>query len=240
MAASFSELAISIPAEPEPIAIEPRRTALIVNDLQNAFCSKGGYLDLLGFDISRAAAVVARNRELIATAHRAGLLVIHLQNGFSPEQWEAPGPQTPIWHKSNALRFMRANPAQAGRVLTHGSWDYAFVDEVAPQPGALVIPKSRDDGFAGTALDQTLRARAIRSVVISGIATNVGVESTLRAAYHREYFAILASDATMPAGPPELQQATEFNVIRFFGWVATTSALVTAFAGPGGSSRAIS
>jgi len=66
-------------------------------------------------------------------------------------------------------------------------------------------------------------ARRIRNLVFTGIATNVCVESTLRDAFFLEYFPVLVHDATMQAGPPELQAATIYNVEKFFGWVASTS-----------------
>ena len=223
---------VSVPARPAALEFSPARACLLINDMQNAFCRKGGYLDLIGFDIAGAPAVIARVRRLMDGLRAAGVTVVHSQNGFSPARHEAPGPTTPIWHKSNALRYMRAHPAYDGKVLTHGTWDYEIAEELAPQPGDLVIPKSRDNGFAGTALDQQLRARRIDTVICCGISSNVGVESNLRAAYHLEYFAVMVADATMPAGPPEVQFATEFNVERFFGWVTQTDDLLAAVAAP--------
>jgi ureidoacrylate peracid hydrolase len=221
---------VVVAARPEPIEIDYARTALVINDMQNAFCSKGGYLDLVGFDVSRAPEIVERVRSLVATARAAGFPIIHLQNGFSSDRREAASASAPIWHKSNALRHMRAHPDQKGKLLTKGGWDYAIVDALAPAPEDMVVEKSRDNGFSGTALDQLLRARDMRFLIICGIATNVGVESTLRTAYHLEYFPLLAADATMPAGPPELQAATEFNVAQFFGWVTSTDELAQALA----------
>ena len=66
-----------------------------------------------------------------------------------------------------------------------------------------------------------LRARGIRTIVFVGIATNVCVESTLRDGFHLEYFGIMLEDATHHLGPPAMQDATVYNVEKFFGWVAT-------------------
>jgi ureidoacrylate peracid hydrolase len=210
-------------AQPEALPFDPKTTALIVVDMQNAYLSKGGYIDLIGFDVSSAPEVIARAKDTIEAARGAGVTVIYLQNGFSPDQREAPGPDVPVWHKSNALRFMRDNEAYAGKLITHGTWDYAIVDALTPEPGDLVVPKSRYSGFAGTDLDQILRARRIKTVLLIGVATNVCVESTLRDAYHREYFPVLIKDATLQAGPPAIQEATEFNVLRFMGWLSTSA-----------------
>ena len=58
-------------------------------------------------------------------------------------------------------------------------------------------------------------------MVFVGIATNVCVESTLRDAFFLEYFGVMLEDATHQAGPDFLQQATVFNIEKFFGWVST-------------------
>jgi ureidoacrylate peracid hydrolase len=221
---------IEIAARPEPIRVAPEETALIVVDMQNAYCSKGGYLDLCGFDVSGAAPVIEETRQVVAACRAAGIPVIFLQNGFSADLREAPGPAAPVWHKSNALKFMRANEAYAGKLITHGTWDHAIVDGLAPQPGDLLVPKARYSGFAGTGLEQLLAARRVRTVLVAGVATNVCVESTIRDAYHREFFPVMITDATMAAGPGA-QEATEFNVQAFFGWLTTGAELRAALLG---------
>jgi len=226
---------IQIAARPEPIAVVPEETALIVVDMQHAYCSPGGYLDLCGFDVSGAPPVIEETARVIADCRAAGIPIIYLQNGFSPDMREAAGPDAPVWHKSNALKFMRANEAYAGKLITHGTWDHEILPEVAPQPGDTVVPKSRYSGFAGTALEQQLHARRIRTLLVAGVATNVCVESTIRDAYHREFFPIMVSDATMAAGPGA-QAATEFNVKAFFGWVTTAAELRAGLQGNAGPS----
>jgi ureidoacrylate peracid hydrolase len=220
----------TLTARPENLTFDPARTAVIVNDMQNAFCSPGGYLERIGFDISQTPDVINNVANLCNAARAAGVAIIHLQNGFSPDQHEAP-PNSPIWRKSNALRYMRANPETAGQILTWNTWDDAFVDQLQPHPADLVVRKSRDSGFAGTNLDSLLRTRDIKTLFVCGIATNVGVESTIRAAFHLDYFPVLITDATMPAGPSFMREAVEFNVITFFGWVADTATLVTELKG---------
>jgi ureidoacrylate peracid hydrolase len=210
---------ITLPARPEPIEVSLDDTALVIVDMQNAYLSKGGYIDLVGFDVSGAPPVIEETARIADACRAAGIPVIYLQNGFSPDQREAP-PSAPVWHKSNALKFMRANEAYAGQLITHGTWDHEIVPDLTPRPGDIIVPKARYSGFAGTALDQILAARRIRTLLVCGVATNVCVESTIRDAYHRELFPVMLADATMAAGPGT-QAATEFNVETFFGWVST-------------------
>jgi len=225
-----------LPTRPEPLRIAVEETALIVVDMQNAYCSPGGYLDLVGFDVSGTPPVIEETRRLADACRAAGMPVIYLQNGFSPDKREAPGPTAPVWHKSNALRFMRENAAHDGKLITHGTWDHAIVEPLAPAPGDVVVPKSRYSGFAGTGLEQILASRRVRNVLVCGVATNVCVESTIRDAHHREYFPVMVTDCTAPAGEGQ-QEATEFNVARFFGWLATGEGVRSALQSNAGEAR---
>jgi ureidoacrylate peracid hydrolase len=118
---------------------------------------------------------------------------------------------------------MRARPELQGTLLAKGTWDYDLVEELKPQPGDILVPKTRYSGFLNTNMDSVLRARGIRNLVFVGIATNVCVESSLRDAFHLEYFGVMLSDATHHLGPPIMQEASIYNIEKFFGWVSTTA-----------------
>lgn len=215
--------ALVLPARPEPLRLDPKATAVIVVDMQNAYASKGGYLDLAGFDISGAAATIARIATVVEAARAAGIPVIFFQNGWDKDYREAGGPGSPNFYKSNALKKMRRSPELAGTMLAKGTWDYDLVDALQPQPGDYVIPKPRYSAFFNTNLDTYLRARGIRNLVFTGIATNVCVESTLRDGFHLEYFCVALEDATHQAGPEFAQKAALYNIETFFGWVSTVA-----------------
>ena len=194
---------VSLDCRPEALEFAPEAAALIVNDMQNAFVSPGGYLDRAGFDIAGAPRVVAAVGEAVSAARSAGMPVFFFQNGIDPEL-KAVAEGSPWWRKSPAMRLMRQRPELAGKILIEGSWDHAIVDALAPAPGDIVLRKTRPSCFAGTHLDMMLRARGIRTIVVVGIASNVGVEWTLRDGLSHEYFGVLLRDATMPAGPGAL------------------------------------
>jgi ureidoacrylate peracid hydrolase len=217
-----SEL-VSLPASPEPLTLKPAETAVIVVDMQNAYATEGGYVDIAGFDVSGAASAVTQTKKVLDAARAAGITVIFFQNGWDKDYLEAGTPGSPNWHKSNALKTMRARPELAGTLLAKGTWDYAIVDELVPQPGDLVIPKTRYSGFFNTNIDSVLRARGIRTLVFVGVATNVCVESSLRDAFHLEYFGVVLKDATHHLGPAFIQEASLYNIEKFFGWVSTVA-----------------
>ncbi len=213
----------TLPARPEPLRLKASETAIIVVDMQNAYASKGGYIDIAGFDVSGAPEAINGTRKVLDAARAAGVTVIFFQNGWDKDYVEAGTQGSPNWHKSNALKTMRARPELAGTLLAKGTWDYAIVDELKPQPGDIVIPKTRYSGFFNTNIDSTLRARGIRNLVFTGVATNVCVESSLRDAFHLEYFAVVLEDAVHHAGPDFVRQAAFYNIEKFFGWVSTVA-----------------
>jgi ureidoacrylate peracid hydrolase len=214
---------VTLPARPEPIRVRVDNTAVVVIDMQNAYASPGGYLDLAGFDIEGAGRVIAQTAKVLETARAAGMPVVFFQNGWDADYVEAGGPGSPNWHKSNALKTMRQRPELHGKLLARGGWDYELVEALEPKPGDIVLPKTRYSGFFNSQLDSILRSRGIRNIVLVGIATNVCVESTLRDGFFLEYFGIMLEDATHQAGPDFVQKATVYNVETFFGWVSTVA-----------------
>lgn len=211
---------VTLRARPEPLVLDPAGTALIVVDMQNGYASKGGYFDLVGFDLSHIESVTAQIQRSIAAAREAGIPVVFFQNGWDADYVEAGGPGSPNWHKSNALKYLRQHPELPNRFLARGDWDFELIDALKPAPGDIVINKSRYSGFFNTPLDSILRSRNIRTLVFTGVATNVCVESTIRDGYFLEYFCVLLEDAAHQAGARQAHDAAVFNVEKFFGWVS--------------------
>ena len=149
--------ALTLPARPEAIRLSAKDTAVVVIDMQNAYASPGGYLDLAGFDISGAKRVIERSKRVLETARRARMPVIFFQNGWDEDYVEAGGPGSPNYHKSNALKTMRERPELQGKLLARGGWDYELVDGLKPQPGDIVLHKTRYSGFFNSQLDSVLQ-----------------------------------------------------------------------------------
>ncbi|MBN9280410.1 MAG: isochorismatase family protein [Hyphomicrobium sp.] len=215
----------SLPARPESVEIDPAQTALIVVDMQNAYASRGGYLDLAGFDLTGIDGVIAGIASLLNDIRSAGVPVFFLQNGWDPAYKEAGGPLAANQMKSNALKLMRNEPQYAGKLLAKGGWDYALIDALMPMEDDFIIPKPRYSGFVSSPLDSMLRSRGIRQLFVVGVASNVCVETTIRDAFGLEYQAIMVTDCCLQAGPTYIQEATIFNVETFFGWTTTSDAL---------------
>jgi len=225
---------LKLDTKPEAIEVDVAKSAFVIVDMQNAFASKGGTLDLAGADLSDAPRVVRTIRSVLDAARAARLTVVHLQVGYKPDLSNAGGPRSPNHYKETAMHLMCTRPELKGKLLTEGSWDFAVIDELAPLPGEIVVTKTRYSGFAGTTLDSQLRVRGIQYLFFAGIAANVCVESTLRDAYFLDYWPILLADGTMAAGGRSLYEATLFNVESFFGWTITSEKLRTSLGAPRG------
>lgn len=209
----------TLTARPEAITFDPQQSALIVVDMQNAYATPGGYLDLAGFDVSTTRPVIANIQTAVTAARAAGMLIIWFQNGWDEQYVEAGGPGSPNFHKSNALKTMRKQPQLQGKLLAKGSWDYQLVDELVPQPGDIVLPKPRYSGFFNTPLDSILRSRGIRHLVFTGIATNVCVESTLRDGFFWSISAWCWKTQHTRQGR-NLHESCVVQYRNLFGWVS--------------------
>lgn len=210
----------TLTARPEAITFDPQQSALIVVDMQNAYATPGGYLDLAGFDVSTTRPVIANIQTAVTAARAAGMLIIWFQNGWDEQYVEAGGPGSPNFHKSNALKTMRKQPQLQGKLLAKGSWDYQLVDELVPQPGDIVLPKPRYSGFFNTPLDSILRSRGIRHLVFRRYRYQRLRRIDATRWLFLEYFGVVLEDATHQAGPEFAQKAALFNIETFFGWVS--------------------
>jgi ureidoacrylate peracid hydrolase len=218
----------TIEAEPEPIALDLLKAALIVVDMQNAFVKEGGYFDLAGHDISATQRIITPCRKLITALRPKGVKIIYFQMGYSQDLCDKGAPDSPSALKSRVLNFINQRPEAKDKVYIYGTWGAEIIEELKPQPGDITIKKQRYDGFFGTNLDLTLRTLGARYLFFIGTATNICVESTIRHAFFLDYFPILVSDAVSHMGPGATQQATIFNVQSTFGWVTTSDNILDA------------
>ena len=89
---SAGENGVTLSARPEALRLAPHETAVVVIDMQNAYASEGGYVDLAGFDIAGAAGTIGKIATVLDTARAAGVQVVYLQNGWDADYEEAGGP----------------------------------------------------------------------------------------------------------------------------------------------------
>jgi ureidoacrylate peracid hydrolase len=214
---------VLLDARPNPVEIDLSRTAIVVVDMQNAYASKGGMLDIgTGIDEARIRPVIEANKRLLAAARAAGVKVIYLQFGYKPDLSDAGGPQSPNIRKQMLFKLIKERPEVRDKLIIEGTWGFQIVDDLKPETGDLVVRKPRYSGFAGTNLESLLHGLDIQHLIFTGVATNVCVESTAREAYFREFWPILVEDAIDHTGPDFVRQATLYNFESKLGWVTRT------------------
>jgi ureidoacrylate peracid hydrolase len=193
--------------------IDPARTALIVVDAQDDYCDPKGSLGRAGADVSSADAAVTNIERLIAAARRVGAAVIFVRN------WHESWTDSEAWlGKKNS----------SSRAAIARSWGAEFY-RVAPLDNEPIINKFRYSGFVGTSLDQALSTYKRDTLIMTGVATNVCVESTARDAVFLDYRIVFMSDATATADGDAIQKATLYNIERHFGRVAATDEIIAAW-----------
>ena len=155
------------------LALAPSRTALLVMDVQS------GIVELLaeGRD-----GLLARTAELLAAARAAQARVVYVVVGFRPGYPEVSPNNLSFGSIRESGRF---GPGAAGTEI-HPA--------VAPRPDEVIVTKHRVSAFAGTDLDMVLRANAIDTLVLAGIATSGVVLSTLRHAADADYRLVVVED----------------------------------------------
>lgn len=194
--------------------IDPARTALLLVDVQNDYCHPKGALGGAGADVSSVDPAVDNIERLIDASRQVGAAVIFVRNWH--EKWTDSEP------------WLTRKPSRARAAIAR-SWGAEFY-RVQPAKDEPIINKYRYSGFVGTTLDQALRTLRCESVILTGVATNVCVESTARHAVFLDYRLVFTSDATATSDGATIQQATLHNMSRHFGRVASTDEILKAWA----------
>lgn len=196
---------------------DPRWSALLVVDVQNDFASPKGSAALRGDDVSASVAMVPRLVRLIAEARRVGLTVVYIRTTHS--EWT----DTPSW-------LYRKSQQKTLNTCREGTWGAEFYDGIAPLASERIVIKHRYSAFINTDLNTVLKAKGIESVLVTGIATNVCVETTARDAYMFDYYVTMVSDCAA-AYDQKLHEATLENMRLHFGLVATSEEVIQTWQG---------
>ena len=214
-----------IKAVPEPVEIDPSRTALMVIDMQNAFGSEGGMFDKAGIDITGIQQAVAPTATAVEAARRAGIKVVWIKMGFQPDLSDLGAEDVP-----NGFLFLHLGVKDG--VLTRDQWGTDVVDELTPEDGEPVIYKTRFSAFYRTDLDELLRGYGAKHLIIAGCTTSICVESTIRDAFFRDYHCVLLQDcAAEPMGRDlsrSNHEATVLLIERIFGSVSSSTDFINA------------
>src|SRR5216683_5298410 len=218
-----------IDAEPYEFAFDPEAAALLIIDMQRDFLEPGGFGESLGNDVGLLRRTIAPIGRLLDAARAAGLPVIHTREGHRPDLADlAPA------------KKVRGNPALAigdegamGRLLVRGEAGHDIIPELYPSPGEPVIDKPGQGAFYATDLHSILQHRGITQLVVTGVTTEVCVNTTVREANDRGYDCFVPEDC-VGSYFPEFQDMG-LKMIKaqggIFGWVGSSADIVAAIGG---------
>jgi ureidoacrylate peracid hydrolase len=200
--------------------IDPAHAALIVVDMQNDFCAAGGMMDLEDADLSAVQAMAERLPSVLEAARAAGVPVVFVRNVYSTE---GNVYLSDVWLEQMLRR--RGDSYTVREVCAAGSWQGDFYDGISPRKHEPVVTKHRYGAFHNTDLETILSGHGIRTVVLTGVATNACVETTAREAFVRDYYVVFTADGTA-CYSEEAHEATLRTIDKYFGVVVSLDEVV--------------
>jgi nicotinamidase-related amidase len=219
---------VLIQAEPQPVAIDPRRTAIVIIDMQRDFLEPGGFGEALGNDVSRLNAAVRPCMALLEVARKLGLFVIHTREGHRPDMTDAPKAKV----ERGAPKLRIGDPGPMGRILIRGEPGHDIVKELYPRSGEPVIDKPGKGAFYATDFQLLLQNRGIENLIVCGVTTEVCVHTTVREANDRGYRCIVPADCCASYFPEFHEMGLRMIKAQggIFGWVSDSTRVLRALA----------
>ncbi|MCY4360974.1 MAG: cysteine hydrolase [Gammaproteobacteria bacterium] len=213
----MSDMAASARPAEFAVDISPANTALLVIDMQNDFCAREGYVQrVLGMEVGQSSEVAGSINQLVEVARDNRVTVIWIKAAYDPH-----------YIPDNMLSKLRQAGSTNEILCEEGSWGAEFFG-VSPLDGELVITKHCYNAFFDTELDAVLQQQCVKTLVVTGVATNVCVDSTIRDGFMRGYNIVVPEECV---GSPavELHEAALLNIHLMFGTVCHSAALMNSW-----------
>lgn len=217
---------IPIDAEPYSFELCPEACALLIVDMQRDFLEPGGFGESLGNDVAQLRRTIAPLQRLLAVWRARGLQVMHTREGHRPDLMDLPPAKR---QRSRATRLI-GDPGPMGRILIRGEPGHEIIPQLGPLPCEAVIDKPGKGAFWATDLHAILQNRRIRQLVVTGVTTEVCVNTTVREANDRGYDCLVPEDC-VGSYFPEFH-AAGIAMIKaqggIFGWVSHSGKILAA------------
>ena len=221
---------IGIPAKPFPYPLSPDgHTALVVIDMQRDFVEPGGFGASLGNDVSLLHTAVAPIAALLAAWRARGWPVLHTRECHRPDLSDCP----PAKRERGEPTLRIGDVGPMGRVLIAGEPGVNIISELAPVGEEWVIDKPGKGMFWATGLHERLHDAGITHLLVTGVTTEVCVQTSMREANDRGYTCLIVSDATESYFPEFKKAALAMLTAQgaIVGWCADSAGVVGALRG---------
>jgi len=215
-----------VEAEPYAFEFSPATCSLLIIDMQRDFLEPGGFGEMLGNDVSRLRCTIEPNQRLLAVWRMKGWQVMHTREGHRPDLGCLP-PAKKIRGRSPTTI---GDPGPMGRILVRGQAGHDIIPELQPLPDEPVIDKPGKGAFFATDLHAILQNRGIKQLIVTGVTTEVCVNTTVREANDRGYDCLVPEDC-VGSYFPEFQDMG-LKMIKaqggIFGWVSHSDKILAA------------
>ena len=217
---------LSIEAEPYVFELVPAKCALLIIDMQRDFLEPGGFGEMLGNDVSQLRRTIEPNKALLNAWRAAGLTVMHTREGHRLDLSDLPPAKKARGHGAKTI----GDIGPMGRILVRGEPGQDIIPELYPLPMEPVIDKPGKGAFFATDLHALLQNLGITQLVVTGVTTEVCVNTTVREANDRGFECLVPEDC-VGSYFPEFQDMG-LKMIKaqggIFGWVTHSSQILAA------------
>jgi len=191
------------------IEVNPKGTAILVIDLQKGFVNEGAFCE-----VPAARKMLPRLQRLIDVCKKQSIPVIYtrmshrfIRSTVYPDLWPS--------HFN----------ADGSPILVPGSKEFELIEELKVEEGDILLDKDRYSAFFGTPLDLILKERGVKTLIVTGLASNVCCESTVREAFFLNYRVIFVDDLNVTLNDEMHRWAVE-NIRLVFGYVLSSDELI--------------
>jgi len=217
---------LTVEAEPYPFEFSPSACALLMIDMQRDFLEPGGFGEMLGNDVLQLRRTIEPNRKLLKAWRSMGCQVIHTREGHRPDLADLP----PAKKVRGRGKSCIGDNGPMGRILVRGEAGHDIIPEVYPLPGEPVIDKPGKGAFFATDLHAILQNRGIQQLIVTGVTTEVCVNTTVREANDRGYNCLIPSDCVGSYFPAFHEMGLQMIKAQggIFGWVSHSEKILAA------------
>ena len=188
-------------------------TAVVVIDMQNVFCAEG-YPPDAEIDKTMIRAMIPRLQQFLIEVRRRKVPIIFIRTVMTEGDFSSPIKELSIRNYGRDVAYCLKD-----------SWEAEFTPEIQPEANEIVIEKTRYSAFVKTDLDARLREMGIATLVMTGVATNICVETTSRDGFMRDYYIVVPDDLVATLSD-ELHRCSLMNLNRWFATVTSSEELL--------------